>query len=130
MIRQIKSSKAPDAFSNYSQAVAVSADCELIYLSGQVGVNIDGILAEGEEAQHQQIWHNILGLLQEEGLGPHDIVEITGYITSQNGVATFRQLRDKMLDGAKPASTLVIVSGLADPAWLAEISVIAAKGTR
>ncbi|MCP4934933.1 MAG: RidA family protein, partial [bacterium] len=95
-----------------------------------VGVSVEGILAEGEEAQHEQIWLNILGLLQEEGLGPHDIVEITGYITGQSGVATFRQVRDKMLNGAKSASTLVIVSGLADPAWLAEISVIAAKGTR
>ncbi|MCP4073595.1 MAG: hypothetical protein GY742_17930 [Hyphomicrobiales bacterium] len=130
MIRQINSNKAPAAFSNYSQAVAVSTDCELVYLSGQVGVNVKGILAEGEEAQHEQIWLNILGLLQEEGLGPHDIVEITGYITGQSGVATFRQVRDKMLDGAKSASTLVIVSGLADPAWLAEISVIAAKSTR
>ncbi len=127
MIRQINSNKAPAAFSNYSQAVAVSADSELIYLSGQAGVTVDGILAEGEKAQHEQIWLNILGLLQEEGLGPHDIVEITGYVTGQSGVATFRQVRDEMLDGAKPASTLIIVSALADPAWLAEISVIAAK---
>ncbi len=128
MIRQIHSNKAPAAFSNYSQAVAVPADRELVYVSGQVGVNVDGILAESEEAQHRQIWLNILGLLEEERLGPHDIVEVTGYITDQSGTATFRQVRDQMLDGARPASTLVIVAGLADPAWLAEISVIAAKG--
>lgn len=127
MIRHIETNKAPPAFSNYSQAVAVPGAGELIYISGQVGVTIDGILANGEAAQHEQIWHNILGLLEAEGLGAHDIVEITGYVTAQSGVPLFRQIRDKMLDGAKPASSLVIVSGLADPAWLAEISAIAYK---
>jgi len=127
VIRHIETNKAPPAFSNYSQAVAVPGSGELIYISGQVGVTIDGNLAEGEAAQHEQIWRNILGLLEAEGLGAGDIVEITGYITSQSGVPLFRQVRDKMLDGAKPASSLVIVSGLADPAWLAEISAIAYK---
>jgi len=127
VIRHIETSKAPPAFSNYSQAVAVPAAGELIYISGQVGVTVDGILAEGEEPQHQQIWHNILGLLQAEGLVAGDIVEITAYITKQSGVPLFRQIRDKMLAGAKPASSLVIVSGLADPAWLVEISAIAYK---
>ena len=127
MIRHIQTNKAPPAFSNYSQAVAVPQTGELIYISGQVGVTVDGILAKGEEAQHEQIWRNILGLLEAEGLGAGDIVEITGYITAQSGVPLFRQVRDKMLAGAKPASSLVIVTGLADPAWLAEISAIAFK---
>ncbi|MCP4183541.1 MAG: RidA family protein [Hyphomicrobiales bacterium] len=129
MIRHIQTNKAPPAFSNYSQAVAVPRAGELIYVSGQVGITIDGILAKGEEAQHEQIWHNILGLLEAEGVGAGDIIEITGYITKQSGVPVFRQIRDKMLDGAKPASSLVIVSGLADPEWLAEISAIAFKPT-
>jgi len=127
VIRHIETNKAPPAFSNYSQAVAVPGTSELIYISGQVGVTIDGILAEGEAEQHEQIWRNILGLLEAEGLGAENIVEITAYITRQSGVPLFRHRRDKMLNGAKPASTLVIVSGLADPAWLAEISAIAAK---
>ena len=127
MIRHIQTNKAPPAFSNYSQAVAVPAAGEQIYISGQVGVSIDGILAEGEEAQHRQIWRNILGLLEAEGLGANDIVEITAFITRPSGVPLFRQVRDEMLAGAKPASTLVIVSGLADPAWLVEISAIAYK---
>jgi 2-iminobutanoate/2-iminopropanoate deaminase len=127
MIRHIETQKAPKPFSLYSQAVAVGADAQLIFVSGQVGVSIDGRLAEGEAGQHRQIWYNILGLLESEGLGPHDIVEITAYVTAQGGIPVFRQIRDEMLDGAKPASTLLIVAGLADPSWMAEISVTAAK---
>ena len=127
MIRHIDTKSAPKPFSNYSQAVAVSADAELIFVSGQVGVGLDGALVEGEEGQHRQIWRNILALLEAASLGPHDIIEVTAYVTDQNGVAVYRQVRDAMLDGAKPASTLLVVAGLADPTWLAEISVTAAK---
>jgi len=105
----------------------VPATGEQIHISGQVGVSIDGVLAEGEEAQHRQIWANILGLLEAEGLGAGDIIGVTAYITAQSGVPVFRQVRDEMLAGANSASTLVIVSGLADPAWLVEISAIAHK---
>lgn len=127
MVRYIDTPKAPPPFSRYSQAVAVSADAELIFMSGQVGVDLDGKLAQGDLAQHQQTWRNILGLLDAEGLSPHDIVEITTYITNQDSVPICRQARDDVLDGAAPASTLLVVAGLADPAWTVEIAIIAAK---
>ena len=78
MIRQISTANAPKPFSRYSQAIAVGTNDELIFISGQVGVNNDGTLANGEAAQHRQIWKNIFNLLASQGLGFHDIVEITG----------------------------------------------------
>ena len=43
MIRHISTDKAPPAFSNYSQAVAAPSGAETIYISGQVGVDLQGI---------------------------------------------------------------------------------------
>lgn len=36
----------------------------------------------------------------------------------------------KALDGGRPASTLVVVAGLASPAWLIEIEAAAAKAAK
>jgi enamine deaminase RidA (YjgF/YER057c/UK114 family) len=126
MIRHISTSDAPPPFSNYSQAVEVPPGYRLICISGQVGVDTSGNLAAGERAQHEQTWRNILAILASQGLGPADIVEVTAYVTSQSGVPIYREVRDGFLKGARPASTLLIISGLADPAWCVEIAVTAA----
>jgi len=126
MIRAISTSDAPRPFSRYSQAVEVPGGARLVFVSGQVGVGLDGALPVTEEGEHQQAWANVLAILKSEGLGPRDIVKVTAYVTSPTGVAIYRQVRDRMLEGAEPASTLLIVSGLADPKWRVEIEVVAA----
>ena len=126
MVQHLHTNDAPPPFSNYSQGTAISSDASFVFVSGQVGVSADGVLADSEAGQHDQCWRNILAILEASGLGPDDILEVTGYVTSPSGVPLFRESRDRMLGGAKPASTLLIISGLADPAWLVEISVVAA----
>lgn len=126
MVMYLHTDTAPPPFSNYSQATAAPADASVVCVSGQVGVDAFGALADGEEAQHEQCWRNILAILSAHGLGADDILEVHGYVTGQSGVPLFRKVRDAMLGGAKPASTLLIISGLADPAWQVEISVTAA----
>jgi enamine deaminase RidA (YjgF/YER057c/UK114 family) len=53
---------------------------------------------------------------------------VTAYVTSKAGVPIYRQVRDRMLQGAEPASTLLVIAGLADPKWHVEIQVVAAAG--
>jgi enamine deaminase RidA (YjgF/YER057c/UK114 family) len=126
MVRYLHTDTAPAPFSNYSQATAAPAGASLVYASGQVGVDMEGALAATEEAQHEQTWRNILAILEAHGLDADDILEVHGYVTGESGVPLFRKVRDAMLDGAKPASTLLIISGLANPDWKVEISVVAA----
>ncbi len=126
MLRHISTPDAPPPFSKYSQAVGVSAS-EHIFVSGQVGVTPDGTLLDGDTAQNEQIWRNILAILADSGLGAEHIVEVTVYLTGGATVATCREVRERMLGDARPASSMVIVAGLADPCWLVEISVVAAK---
>ena len=128
MIRAISTSDAPQPFSRYSQAMEVAGGARLVLVSGQVGVGLDGTLPGTEEGEHEQAWANVLAILKSEGLGPGDIVKVTAYVTSQAGAPIYRQVRDRMLAGAEPASTLLIVQGLADPKWRVEIEVVAAAG--
>ena len=122
---KISTDEAPAPFSRYSQAMRVSAGKDLVFVSGQVGVDTKGKLAKGEKGQHRQCWKNVLAILADQGLSAKDIIEMTVYITSPDGVPVYREVRDDMLDGHEAASTLLIISGLADPDWLVEISVVA-----
>jgi 2-iminobutanoate/2-iminopropanoate deaminase len=124
-VRYLSTDKAPKPFSRYSQAVEVTAGSRLILVSGQVGVDAAGKLAETEEGQHEAAWRNVLAILAAEGLGPRDIAEINVYITSPGAVGLYRDVRDRMLAGAAPAATLLIVAGLADPRFAVEIGATA-----
>jgi len=118
---------APPPFSNYSQAAEIAPEARQVHVSGQVGVTLDGTLAADARGQHAQAWANVLAILAATGMGPADIVSVTAYVTDASGVPIFREERDKVLGAARPASTLLIVAGLADPSWVVEIAVVAAK---
>ncbi len=115
------------AFSSYSLAVEAPAQARWLHVSGQVGVAPDGSLAEGPEAQMETAFRNILAILGSAGMGPHDLVKITVFLTRSEDVGLYRNVRDRMLAGATPASTLLIISALASPDWLVEIEAIAAS---
>lgn len=115
-------------FSTYSHAVEAPAGARWLYVSGQVGVAPDGRPAEGAPAQIEAAWRNVLAVLAEAGMGPHDLVKVTAYLTRAEDVGAYREVRERMIPGVEPASTLVIVRGLASPEWLVEIEAVAAAG--
>lgn len=59
-------------------------------------------------------------------MGRTDIVDVFAIVTSQDGVKTFREVRDRMFGGHLACSTIMI-AGLASPDWKIEIAVRAAK---
>ena len=59
-------------------------------------------------------------------MGPRDLVKVTTFLISRADLPTARAVRDRMLQGADPASTLIFVPGLASPDWLVEIEGVAA----
>jgi enamine deaminase RidA (YjgF/YER057c/UK114 family) len=60
-------------------------------------------------------------------MGVADIVRINAYVIGAEGIAAFREVRNRMVGDLKPASTLVVVAALASPAWKVEIECVAAK---
>jgi enamine deaminase RidA (YjgF/YER057c/UK114 family) len=75
----------------------------------------------------EQAWRNIFAVLASAGMNAHNLVKITAFLTQREDLADFREVRDRMLREARPASSLIFVSGLADPAWLVEIEAVAAS---
>ena len=126
MNRTIQTDKAPPSFSAYSQAVEVLAHARTVHVSGQVGVDADGRIPEDPETQHVLAWRNVFAVLEAAGMAKTDIVDVFAIVTSQDGVKTFREVRDRMFDGHLACST-IIIAGLASPDWKIEIAVKAAK---
>lgn len=112
----------------YSLGAEVPAGTRLFYVSGQVGVDSEGKLAVGINEQCEQVWMNIGHVLKSADMGLRDIVKATIFLTDSRFIAPYRETRDKFFkDAPYPASTLLIVAGLADPAMLVEVEVVAAK---
>ncbi len=126
MLKAIDTPNAPRPFSNYAQGIEVAPGSRIIHVSGQVGATIGGEIPEDAARQHQLAWENALAVLAAAGMDHRNIVDAHVYITDRAYISLYRETRDRMLKGHKPAATLLIVSGLADPRLLVEVDVVAA----
>lgn len=113
-------------FSRYSHGIEIRGAERWIHVSGQVGVDPDGRLAETAAGQMEQAWRNIFVVLASADMAPENLVKITAFLTRREDIGSFREVRDRLLTSVQPASSLIFVSGLADPAWLVEIEAVAA----
>jgi enamine deaminase RidA (YjgF/YER057c/UK114 family) len=114
-------------FSTYSHAVESTQNCHVLYISGQVGVNPDGSMAEGIKAQTEAAFNNVRELLKSASMDFEDITRLNTYLVNREDIAKVRGVREGLLGDGRPASTLVLVAGLASEDWLVEIEAIAAK---
>ncbi len=102
-----------------------------VYLAGQVGIDSDGnTVGKGDAAaQVRQAFLNIDATLKEVGGTLDNIVKITTYVVGKENLAGVRGGRKQIMDDGlmtnRPASTLVVVAGLADDDWLVEVDAIA-----
>ena len=128
MLRKHNPGAIAAAFSRYSLGVEAPGPARWLYVSGQVGVAPDGAFAAGPEAQMEAAWRNVLAILESAGMGPGDLVKVNAYLTRAEDTGLYREVRDRMLAGAAPASTLLVISALAHPDWLVEIEAVAAAG--
>jgi enamine deaminase RidA (YjgF/YER057c/UK114 family) len=112
----------------YSLGAEVPQGARLFYVSGQVGVDSRGKLQPTFEKQTAQVWKNIGQVLKSAGMTYRDIVKVTVFLTDSRFVGPYRTIRDQFIAAPPyPASTLLVVAGLADPAMLVEVEVVAAR---
>ena len=116
----------------YSQVCTVNSS-NLIFLAGQVAVNNKGNLVGENDiaAQVTQIYQNIADALDSADAKFENIVQFTTYIVGADNIPSFLEKRNSIVTDIYPAgdfppSTLLVVSGLADPGYLAEVTAIAA----
>jgi enamine deaminase RidA (YjgF/YER057c/UK114 family) len=112
----------------YSLGAEVPQGARLFYVSGQVGVDSRGKLQAGIDKQCEQVWKNIAQVLKSAGMGYRDIVKVNIFLTDSRFIGPYRTVRDRFFsEPPYPASTLLVVAGLADPGMLVEVEVVAAK---
>ena len=104
----------------------------LVYVAGQVSSDASGkLVGEGNlEAQAEQVFKNLKIAIEAAGGTMADIVKLNIYLVAQVDqaeVPKLRAIRNRYVNTEKPpASTLVVVSRLAQPGWLIEIEAVAA----
>lgn len=112
----------------YSHTVGVAPSARWVAIAGQVGMNRRGVLARGIRRQAEQAFRNVLACLRENGMRKQDLVKLTVFLTDARFIAEYRAARARVLgDAVRPASTLLIVAGLASPDMLVEVEAWAAK---
>lgn len=110
----------------YSHAVIVENATRRLVISGQVGVDTDGTVPASGEAQIAQAFRNLRTVLEAHGMGIINVVKTTAFLMDRSLLPPYRAARDTLFADHAPASTLLFVSGLADPRWMVEIEAEAA----
>ncbi|MBI2170597.1 MAG: RidA family protein [Chloroflexi bacterium] len=113
--------------SGYSHVVKAGST---VYIAGQVALNSKGeIVGAGDaKAQARQVLANLEAAVKAAGGAKKDIVSITTYLVSRDHLPAYREARSEFFGDHPPASTLLIISGLARPEILIEVSAVAALG--
>ena len=102
-----------EPISHYTDAVRAG---NLVFVSGVVPVDDDGGLVGGDDvvAQARQVFANMGRVLATAGAGFGDVVKVTVFLTDVDDRPAINPVRQEIFGSARPASTLVEVSRLAD----------------
>jgi enamine deaminase RidA (YjgF/YER057c/UK114 family) len=114
-------------FSAYSHAVEIPPAARMLYVSGQLGVAPDGSVPDDFAGQADQAFRNVLAILEEAGMAAHDLVRVNTYLTDSANIGGYREIRDRHLAGHEAASTMIVISALAQPRFRIEVEAVAAK---
>ena len=124
-------SNPPNVYTPQAHYSQVARAGNTLYISGQLGLDIDGnLVGEGDaNAQARRAWRNVVAILSEYGATTRHLVKTTTYITHWAYRPLVAEARDEVFaEPPYPPSTLVVVQGLAEPRFLVEIEAIAVLG--
>lgn len=110
----------------YSHAVRMG---DLIFVAGEVPRDRRGdLVGKGDvRAQIEQVFENLKAVLEAAGSGLDKVGKVTVFTTSLEYRPVIHEVRSRIFRevGHLPASTLAVVTSLADPDWLVEIEAVA-----
>ena len=123
--RAINSGSAPAASGGYSQAVETSGATRVLYISGQIPVDVGGRAPARFKEQCRLAWKNVEAQLHAADMTLDDLVKVTAFLADRRYAMENRENRQEIL-GDRPPALTVIITGIFDQAWLVEIEAIAA----
>jgi enamine deaminase RidA (YjgF/YER057c/UK114 family) len=101
-----------------------------VYLRGQVAQELDtgeSVHVGDPAAQAEQVMTNIETLLAEAGASVENLVSCTIYLTDIRHREPVYRVLGRRLKGVYPVFTGLVVSALARPEWLVEVTAVAVK---
>lgn len=112
----------------YSHVVEVKGPGRIVYIAGQLGLDVQGKLAGAPgdfRAQATQAFENLSLALAAVGASFGDIVKLNNYLTDMSHLPILREVRDRYVNvAAPPASTTVEISKFALPGALFEAEAV------
>ena len=110
----------------YSHSIVVQGAERRVVISGQIGLAPDGSVPSTGEGQIAQAFTNLRAVLDANGMTPANVVKSTVFLTDRALLTAYREARNAFFADHAPASTLLFISGLADPRYMVEIEAEAA----
>ncbi|MFC3867015.1 RidA family protein [Helicobacter equorum] len=113
---------APEAIGPYSQAIVHNG---LVYTSGQIALNSQGIMNEGDiQAQTTQVFENLRAILEQAGSSLQKVIKTSVFLSDMESFGAMNAIYATYFDDHKPARSTIAVKTLPKNA-LVEIECIA-----
>src|SRR5580658_4061216 len=111
----------------YSQGVKVEGGGTLLFIAGQVDYNAEGQCAHPGDfaAQAKSVLEMVKAQVEAGGGTIANIVKVNTYVTDMRFRPDYARIRGEFFGPKMPASTMVAITALADPAYLIEIEAFA-----
>ena len=122
-MEKVYTRKAPEAVGPYSQAIVSE---NLVFTSGQLGIDENGKLGDGIISQTENALKNLTEVLLAAGTDLKNVVKTTCFLANIKDFSSFNEIYGKYFT-EKPARSLIEASALPKGA-LVEIEAIAEIG--
>ena len=125
MIMRNPASGVYPASPDYIHALEIRHPSRLLFVSGTMGLDQEGMAAADLEGQLELIWSNLRAILASADMTVDNIVRLTSYLSNGAFMEANQDARLRALGGRAVPTTAIIVETLRDD-WLVEIEIIAA----
>ena len=106
----ISTENAPKAIGTYSQAIKKN---KIVFLSGQIGLDPKTMeLVDGIENQINQVFKNLLSVIESAGGKKSDIVKLNIFLTDLSNFVMVNEIMEQYFDSPYPARAAVGVAQL------------------
>jgi enamine deaminase RidA (YjgF/YER057c/UK114 family) len=128
-VRTLNPDSVPAPFKNrFSHGKLVPANAEWLFTAGQTGRDIDGRIGDGIEEQADFVMRNLHNIVVDAGMTSDDVIKMTMFYLDPAHLPIIVAARNRYFgDDFRPASTAVGIAALANPAYLVEVELVAAR---